>query len=59
MRVRISSVPVLFYFWRCCVISNREHQINEAVRYEVLPDTFDGGYVSDHAPVMAVVKIAK
>lgn len=31
----------------------------EAVCYEVLPDTFDGGYVSDHAPVMAVVKIAK
>lgn len=31
----------------------------EAVRYEVLPDTFDDGYVSDHAPVMAVVKIAK
>ena len=31
----------------------------EAVRYEVLPDTFDGGYVSDHAPVMAGVKIAK
>ena len=31
----------------------------EAVRYEVLPDTFDGGYVSDHAPVMAVGKIAK
>ena len=31
----------------------------EAVRYEVLPDTFDGGYVSDHAPVRAVVKIAK
>lgn len=31
----------------------------EAVRYEVLPDTFDGGYVSDYAPVMAVVKIAK
>ena len=31
----------------------------ETVRYEVLPDTFDGGYVSDHAPVMAVVKIAK
>ena len=31
----------------------------EAVRYEVLPDIFDGGYVSDHAPVMAVVKIAK
>ena len=31
----------------------------EALRYEVLPDTFDGGYVSDHAPVMAVVKIAK
>ena len=32
MRVRISSVPVLFYFWRCCVISNREHQINEEIR---------------------------
>lgn len=32
MRVRISSVPVLFYFWRCCVISNREHQINEVIR---------------------------
>lgn len=31
----------------------------EAVRYEVLHDIFDGGYVSDHAPVMAVVKIAK
>lgn len=31
----------------------------EALRYEVLPDTFDGGYVFDHAPVMAVVKIAK
>lgn len=31
----------------------------EALRYEVLPDIFDGGYVSDHAPVMAVVKIAK
>ena len=31
----------------------------EALRYEVLPDTFDGGYVSDHAPVMVVVKIAK
>ena len=31
MRVRISSVPVLFYFWRCCVISNREHQINEEI----------------------------
>ena len=31
----------------------------EAVRYEVLPDIFDGGYVSDHAPVMADVKIAK
>ena len=30
----------------------------EAVRYEVLPDIFAGGYVSDHAPVMAVVKIA-
>ena len=32
MRVRIISVPVLFYFWRCCVISNREHQINEEIR---------------------------
>ena len=32
MRVRVSSVPVLFYFWRCCVISNREHQINEEIR---------------------------
>ena len=32
MRVRISSVPVLFFFWRCCVISNREHQINEEIR---------------------------
>ena len=31
----------------------------EAVRYEVLPDTFDGGYVSDHAPVMAIVKFEK
>ena len=31
MRVRIDSVPVLFYFWRCCVISNREHQINEEI----------------------------
>ena len=31
----------------------------EAVRYEVLPDTFDGGCFSYHAPVMAVVKIAK
>lgn len=29
----------------------------EAARYEVLPDTLDGGYVSDHAPVMAVLKI--
>ena len=25
-------MPVLFYFWRCCVISNREHQINEEIR---------------------------
>jgi translation initiation factor IF-3 len=25
------SVPVLFYFWRCCVISNKEHQINEEI----------------------------
>ena len=32
MRVRVSSVPVLFYFWRCCVISNREHHINEETR---------------------------
>lgn len=32
MRVRVSSVLVLFYFWRCCVISNREHQINEEIR---------------------------
>ena len=31
----------------------------EAVRYEVLPDIFVGGYVCDHAPVLAVVKIAK
>lgn len=30
-----------------------------ADRYEVLPDTFGGGYVSDHAPVMAVVKFVK
>ena len=32
MRVRISSVPVLFYFWRCCVISTRKLQINEEIR---------------------------
>lgn len=25
-------MPVLFYFWRCCVISNRENQINEEIR---------------------------
>lgn len=25
-------MPVLFYFWRCCVISNKEHQINEDIR---------------------------
>ena len=25
-------MPVLFYFWRCCVLSNREHQINEEIR---------------------------
>lgn len=25
-------MPVLFYFWRCCVISNKEHQINEEIR---------------------------
>lgn len=32
MRVRVCSVPVLlFYFWRCCVISNKEHQINEEI----------------------------
>lgn len=24
--------PFYFYFWRCCVISNREHQINEEIR---------------------------
>ena len=36
MRVRISSVPVFFYFWRCCVISNREHQINEEIREKEL-----------------------
>lgn len=30
-----------------------------ADRYEVLPDRLDGGYVSDHAPVMAVVRFAK
>ena len=27
--------------------------------YEVLPDTLGGGYVSDHAPVMAIVKFEK
>lgn len=31
----------------------------DADRYEVLPDTLGGGYVSDHAPVMAVVKFAR
>lgn len=32
MRARVLSVPVsLFYFWRCCVISNKEHQINEEI----------------------------
>lgn len=45
------SVPLLDYIFVSGDI--------EAVRYEVLPDIFDGGYVSDHAPVMAVVKIAK
>ena len=24
--------PFYFFFWRCCVISNREHQINEEIR---------------------------
>lgn len=28
-------------------------------RYEVLPDTLDGGYVSDHAPVMAAIRFVK
>ena len=27
--------------------------------YEVPPDTLGGGYVSDHAPVMAIVKFEK
>lgn len=31
----------------------------DADRYEVLPDTLGGGYVSDHAPVMAVVEFAR
>ncbi|WP_051540259.1 translation initiation factor IF-3 [Ruminococcus sp. FC2018] len=27
------SVPVLYFvYWRCCVISNREHQINEEIK---------------------------
>lgn len=30
-----------------------------ADRYAVLPDTLHGGYVSDHAPVMAVVRFVK
>ena len=36
--------------------------VNDALtadRYEVLPDRLDGGYVSDHAPVMAVVRFAE
>lgn len=28
-------------------------------RYEVLPDTLGGGYVSDHAPVKAVIRFVK
>lgn len=29
----VCSVPVLiFLYWRCCVISNKEHQINEDIR---------------------------
>lgn len=28
----------------------------EALRYEVLPDKFGGGYVSDHAPVMSTLE---
>jgi len=28
-------------------------------RYEVLPDTLNGGYVSDHAPVMAAIRFVK
>lgn len=32
MRVRVVLCPFLFYFWRCCVISNKEHQINEEIR---------------------------
>ncbi len=32
MRVRTVSVPVLFYFWRCFVISSKEHQLNEEIR---------------------------
>ncbi len=30
----------------------------EVPAYEILPDTFNGGYVSDHAPVTAVLKFA-
>ncbi len=30
----------------------------EVLAYEILPDTFNGGYVSDHAPVTAVLKFA-
>lgn len=36
--------------------------VNDALtadRYEVLPDRLNGGYVSDHAPVMAVVRFAE
>lgn len=36
--------------------------VNDALSvdsYEVLPDTLDGGYVSDHAPVMASVRFVK
>ncbi len=31
----------------------------EVPLYEILPDTFNGGYVSDHAPVTAVLKMVK
>jgi translation initiation factor IF-3 len=32
MRVRFVLYPFLFYFRRCCVIANKEHQINEEIR---------------------------
>ena len=39
------SVPVLFYYWRCCVISNsKEYQINEEIRdKELRVIDVDGG----------------